>query len=68
MNQHERILNYMREFGSISPFEAFSDLGITKLSTRISELIRAGYTIKKRDEKNKNRYGDSVHYMRYSLK
>ena len=32
MNQHERIDHYLDQFGSISPLEAFRDLGITKLS------------------------------------
>ena len=37
MSQYEMILDYIDRFGSISPMEAFMDLGITKLSTRISE-------------------------------
>jgi hypothetical protein len=36
MNQYERIDKYLDDFGSISPMEAFHDLGITKLATRIS--------------------------------
>ena len=42
MNQKERIINYMKNNGSITPMEAFSELGITKLSTRISEMTREG--------------------------
>lgn len=65
--QQQRIIDYMVEFGSISPMEAFADLGITKLATRISELIADGYIIKKERVKAKNRYGDSVNFTRYSL-
>lgn len=65
MTQHERILKYIDDYGSISPFEAFRDLGITKLATRVSELIRDGYPISKKQEKARNRYGESVTYMRY---
>ena len=66
MNQHERISQYMDDFGSISPFEAFRDLGITKLATRVSEMIRRGVPIAKRVETSVNRYGDKVHYTRYT--
>ena len=68
MNQREKIIDYIRQFGSITPFEAFRDLGITKLATRISELIRDGYPVEKSFETSKNRYGDPVRYMRYSLR
>ena len=31
INQKDRIINYIREFGSISSWEAYQDLGITQL-------------------------------------
>lgn len=65
MNQHEKILKYMNDFGSISPMEAFADLGITKLATRISEMRKDGIDFGQRMEFGKNRYGERVHYMRY---
>ena len=65
MNQYEKILQYINDFGSISPMEAFSDLGITKLATRISEMRRDGIDFNQRMETSKNRYGEKVHYMRY---
>lgn len=67
MTQSERIINYIRDFGSISPLEAFQDLGITKLSTRISEMRQDGLEFDKIRESSKNRYGEKVTYMRYSL-
>ena len=66
MSQHERILDYINQFGSISPMEAFNDLGITKLSTRISEMRRDGIDFSQNWEERKNRYGEKVRYMRYS--
>ena len=42
MTQHERILDYMDRFGSITPMDAIFDLGITKLATRIGELRQLG--------------------------
>lgn len=65
--QHDRIRRYLEEWGSITPFEAFRDLGITKLATRISEMIKAGEEIEKTMVSDTNRYGEPVHYMRYSL-
>jgi hypothetical protein len=67
MTQREAILNYINEFGSITPFEAFADLGITKLATRISEMRRDGMEFKIEMVGTKNRYGKTVHYARYSL-
>lgn len=64
--QHNLILDYIRKYGSITSMEAFSELGITKLATRVSELIKAGYTFDKEIVKGTNRYGDNVHYSRYS--
>ena len=68
MTQSERIIEYINEFGSISPLEAFRDLGITKLATRVSEMSRDGIDFIKQYEESKNRYGEKVRYMRYSLR
>ena len=68
MTQRDLIVQYMQEYGSISPMEAFNDLGITKLATRISEMIKDGVAISKVEETRQNRFGKSVTYMRYSLK
>ena len=64
--QHERILRFIEEHGSITPMEAFSELGITKLSTRIGEMIEIGISIEKHREKGRNRFGEKVNYMRYT--
>ena len=65
MNQYESIDQYLDQFGSISPMEAFQDLWITKLATRISEMSRRGYKFSKTMETRKNRYGKKVSFMRY---
>ena len=67
MTQGERIVKYMQDYGTITPMEAFADLGITKLATRVSELRQAGVQIRKEPVNAKNRYGEDVRYMRYSL-
>lgn len=67
MTQYESIIKYITDFGSITPMEAFSDLGITKLATRISEMRKDGMEFKKDMVKSKNRYGKPIRFMRYSL-
>lgn len=64
--QQRQILNYIQEYGSITPYQAFTDLGITKLATRIGELQKQGYAFNKTWETKKNRFGKTVRYMRYS--
>ena len=64
----ERVLNYMREFGSISTYVAFVDLGCTRLSEYIRQLRRDGYVIASNWTENVNRYGDKVKYVIYELK
>ena len=68
LSQQERILNYLHEFKSITTLDAFKDLGITKLTTRISEMRRKGIEIIGKPEVVENRYGDKCHIYRYSLK
>lgn len=69
INQHERIMNYMRDHGSITPMEAFTELGITKLSTRIGEMILKGKTpIYKEMQAVKRADGTTVRYMKYYIK
>ena len=65
MTQGERIIKYLEDYGSITPMQAFSDLGITKLSTRIGELERVGYRFTHQPVKSKNRYGEDTRYMMY---
>ena len=63
--QQLNILWYIHTYGSISPMEAFSDLGITKLSTRISEMRMIGIQFDQGYEGSTNRLGKKVRSMRY---
>lgn len=63
--QCERIRNYIRANGSITPMAAFTDLGITKLATRVSEMIRDGEKIVKTPVCKKRADGSIVRYMEY---
>ena len=67
MTQKELVLQYIQDFGSITPMEAFGDLGITKLATRISEMRKEGMQFRIEMVKRKNRYGKPVRFARYSF-
>ena len=67
ITQRDRVINYIREFGSISSWEAYKDLGITQLATRIKELKEQGYEFKTEWESNTNRFGEKTDYKRYYL-
>ena len=66
MTQKERVMKYLKQYGTITPYEAFYNLGITKLATVISDLInKENKTILKAWDSSLNRYGEKVIFMRY---
>lgn len=66
-SQNERILTYMRDFGSITQIEALQDLGVLRLASRICDLRRRGHAIIGTVENVKNRYGEKCRIKRYRL-
>ena len=68
MTQKEAVLQYIKDNGSITPNQAFADLGITKLATVVSNLrLKDGVEIKKESVKVKTRYEKSTIIKRYSF-
>ena len=67
MTQKDLILKYLADFGSITSFQAYADLGITQLATRIKELKERGYVFQTEPQSAKNRYGKPVHFVKYYL-
>lgn len=65
--QCDKVLAYMKQFGSITQLEALSDIGCMRLASRISDLRRQGYAIGRRIKTGKNRYGESVSFAEYYL-
>ena len=65
--QAERVLDYINEFGSITQFDAFRDLGVMRLASRVSELKKDGIPVVSKVEAVKNRFGEKCHIKRYSL-
>ena len=67
ITQNDKVLRHMKEHGSITTMEEFTEYGITRLAARIADLKASGYAISSAFEVGKNRYGEPVNYARYSL-
>lgn len=67
MTQCEQVLEYMKDFGSISPLEAMQDIGCMRLAARIADLREQGHPIGRRMKTSKNRYGRDVSFAEYYL-
>lgn len=66
-SQTSRLLDYLKQFKSVTTWEAFQELGITRLSARIFEIKEQGYSVKTESVTAKNRFGEPVHFNKYSL-
>lgn len=64
----ERVLEYIKQNGSITSLEAIYELGVTRLSDVIFRLDKEGYEFERETEKGKNRFGEKTHFTRYRLK
>lgn len=62
-----RVLKYMQDFGSITTFEAFTELGCTRLSEYIRQL-REEMIIEDEWLHTTNRYGEQVKFKKYWIK
>ena len=65
--QAQRVLDYMKEHGSITQLEALNTLGVMRLASRISNLKKQGYTIVGKFVTVRNRYGEECRVKQYSL-
>lgn len=66
-SQCARIIEYMQVFGSISTLEAFNDLGVARLASRIHDLKGMGYNITSEIKSSKNRFGEKTYFKVYRL-
>ena len=62
----ERILGYIKEYGYITTWDAFRELGCTRLSEYIRQL-REEYNIVGEKKNTINRYGDKTFYYKYRI-
>ena len=66
--QCQRVMDYLEQFGTITQYDAYADLGIMRLASRISELKKNGEPIEKNFISVKNRFGDKCDIACYNLK
>ena len=66
MTQAEKILQYMKDCGSITQLEA-AEFGCMRLAARIADLREDGVKIKREMVKRKNRYGETISFAQYRL-
>lgn len=65
--QAQRVLDYIKTFGSITQFEALRDLGVMRLAARIADLRQLGVSIRSETVMVKNRFGEDCSVSRYRL-
>ena len=65
--QHNRLVQYLIEHGSITQLEAFNELGIMRLAPRINVLRNLGYKIETKFVSGLNRYGETTRFARYEV-
>ena len=64
-NQRERVLDYLNKGGILTDYNGVR-IGVGAVRSRVSELIRLGYPIKKGWKETRNQYGTSrvrTYYM-----
>lgn len=69
MTQNEMVLKYLEENGSITTYECYSQLYVTRLSARIFDLKKKyGLEFEEQWVTKKNRYGKTCSFKKYILK
>ena len=66
MSQCQRLLDRLQS-GPITPMEAWNELGVYRLASRVKDLKDAGHKIGKQTVSVANRFGESCRVARYSL-
>jgi hypothetical protein len=64
----DRIIRHLKDYGSITTWEAITEYGCTRLSEYIRQARELGYNIDGEWLPFVNRYGEKSHYKRYILK
>ena len=67
LNQKQKVLRHLKNYGSITPLEAFNDYAIMRLTSRICELKDEGYDIKSELISSTNRFKEKVTFSKYTL-
>lgn len=65
MTQKDMVIDFIKENGSITTWQAITELGITRLASRIADIEREGHEIQRERVTRKNKYGKTTSYTRY---
>lgn len=65
--QERRVFDYMTENGGITTLEAFNEVGVARLASRISDMKKKGVQIRKENISVRNRFGEKCTVCRYSI-
>lgn len=65
MKQTDMILDFIAEHGYITPIQAITELGCTRLAARIADIEKQGIEVQRERVEGRNRYGKKTYYMRY---
>ena len=68
MTQDEKVLRHLKQFGSITSWEAIMEYSITRLSAVIYNLKKQGHFIESEMITAKNRFGENCTFAKYFLK
>lgn len=65
-DQCKDVLQWLDDHGTITPIEAMVELGIMRLAARVHEIrSMMGIPVDGKMVRDRNRYGTTVHYMKY---
>jgi hypothetical protein len=67
MTQQQRVLDYLQSGKTITTLNAFNELGITRLASRIYELKEEGHIINKKMITVTNRYDEKCSVAEYYM-
>lgn len=68
MTQKDIIIRHLKDYGEITSLTAFTEYGIMRLASRVSDLKKLGFPIVAEMGTAKNRYNETVHFAVYRLK
>ena len=67
MSDKNRVLDYLREHGSITPLEALNSFGCYRLGARVWDLRHDGHNITTEMVEDKDQHGEPARFARYRL-
>jgi len=65
-NQKDKVIAYVRTYGSITPREAIDTYSITRLAAVIFDLKELGHVFTTTIEKGKNKFGEPCTWAKYT--